>query len=53
MIWDEGTHDAVSWEDRKVVVELRGRRARGRYALFRPGATSEDWVLAAVGRPSG
>lgn len=51
-IWDEGTHDVVKWEDRKVVVDLRGRRARGRYALFATGSDGDrNWLIHRMDPP--
>jgi bifunctional non-homologous end joining protein LigD len=57
-IWDAGTYEAVEFEERKVVVELAGRRARGRYALFATGTTGprrpdggRDWMIHRVDPP--
>ncbi|GAA4811133.1 ATP-dependent DNA ligase [Tomitella cavernea] len=33
-IWDNGTYSAVKWQDDEVVVDLHGKRLRGRYALI-------------------
>jgi bifunctional non-homologous end joining protein LigD len=50
VIWDEGTHDVVSWEDRKVVVDLHGDKARGRYALF--ATRGKDWMIHRMDPPA-
>lgn len=34
-IWDRGRYDCHKWSDREVMVVLHGRRAKGRYVLFR------------------
>jgi bifunctional non-homologous end joining protein LigD len=44
-IWDEGTYSAESWDPRKIVVRLDGRRAHGRYALFHVGPDAKDWMI--------
>src|SRR3954451_3122211 len=41
-IWDQGTYELLKWDERKVEVDLRGERARGRYALFHTGAGAKD-----------
>ena len=48
-IWDEGTHDVLKWEDRKVIVDLHGQRARGRYALF--ATRGKDWMIHRMDPP--
>lgn len=45
-IWDSGTYDTVKWRDGEVIVDLHGRRARGRYALIRTDkAGDKDWLI--------
>jgi bifunctional non-homologous end joining protein LigD len=48
-IWDAGTHEVVKWEDRKVIVDLHGERARGRYALF--ATRGKDWMIHRMDPP--
>jgi bifunctional non-homologous end joining protein LigD len=51
-VWDRGTHEVVKWEDRKVVVELHGAKARGRYALFHTGGRDgRDWMIHRMDPP--
>jgi bifunctional non-homologous end joining protein LigD len=50
-VWDTGTYDLVSEKDGKVVVELHGERAQGRYALFRTGA-ERDWMIHRMDPPA-
>jgi bifunctional non-homologous end joining protein LigD len=42
-IWDAGTYETVKWTDREVEVVLHGRRAQGRYVLFR--TRGDDWMI--------
>jgi len=51
-IWDRGTYRCHSWQPRKIVVELEGRRARGRYALFHVGPDEKDWLIHRMDRPA-
>ena len=39
-VWDRGTYEAEKFEDKKVVLRFNGERVEGRYALFRPEATT-------------
>src|SRR4051794_21686076 len=34
-VWDRGTYGCETFEEDKIVVELRGERLRGRFALYR------------------
>lgn len=43
MIWDSGTYDCEKWSDDEVKVILHGRRATGRYVLFRTGG--KNWLI--------
>jgi hypothetical protein len=53
-IWDEGTYETLKWEERKIEVELRGRRglADGTYALFHTGPDAKDWMIHRMGEPA-
>ena len=42
-IWDSGTYVTEKWRDSEVIVVLRGRRAKGRYALIR--TNGDQWLL--------
>src|SRR5918994_1179448 len=48
-IWDAGTYDAEKFEARKVVIDLRGERVRGRYALFH--TRDDDWMIHRMDPP--
>jgi bifunctional non-homologous end joining protein LigD len=43
LIWDKGEYDLEKWEDGKIVVQLRGTRLNGRYALIRTDGT--NWLI--------
>jgi bifunctional non-homologous end joining protein LigD len=49
-IWDSGTYDLHELADGKAVVTLHGRRADGRYALFR--TRDRDWMIHRMDRPA-
>ncbi len=42
-IWDRGTYELEKWTDREVKVVLHGKRATGRYVLFR--TRENDWMI--------
>jgi bifunctional non-homologous end joining protein LigD len=48
-IWDEGTYVALETTSDKKIIEIRGRRLTGRYALIRlkprKGEKSENWLF--------
>ncbi|MFY1574700.1 DNA polymerase ligase N-terminal domain-containing protein [Verrucosispora sp. WMMD703] len=46
LIHDRGTYRCEKWQDREVVVELRGKRTTGRYVLFATGGRDgRDWMV--------
>jgi bifunctional non-homologous end joining protein LigD len=49
-VWDHGTYELVSEKEGKVVIELRGDRVSGRYALFRTGG-ERDWMIHRMDPP--
>ncbi len=49
-IWDRGTYVAEKFETDKVVVEFRGERLTGRYALFRTAGA--DWMIHRIDPPA-
>jgi len=49
-IWDQGTYVAEKFEADKVVVEFRGERLTGRYALFR--TAKADWMIHRIDTPA-
>ncbi|HYF44997.1 MAG TPA: DNA polymerase ligase N-terminal domain-containing protein [Acidimicrobiales bacterium] len=49
-IWDSGTYEAYEWEDRKVVITLKGERAQGRYSLF--ATRGRDWMIHRMDPPA-
>lgn len=56
-VWDDGTYEPIEWTERKVVVALHGRRAQGRYALFRTGrgtrdGRARDWMIHRMDPPA-
>ncbi|HVW34174.1 MAG TPA: non-homologous end-joining DNA ligase, partial [Acidimicrobiia bacterium] len=52
-IWDHGTYETEKWNDREVMVVLHGRRARGRYVLFRTdkAADGKQWMIHRMDPP--
>jgi bifunctional non-homologous end joining protein LigD len=50
-VWDTGTYELVSEKPGKLVVELHGEQAQGRYALFRTGA-ERDWMIHRMDPPA-
>jgi bifunctional non-homologous end joining protein LigD len=49
VLWDTGTYDCHKWDDREVMVTIHGRRARGRYVLFRTGG--KNWMMHRMDPP--
>ena len=50
-IWDSGTYELEKWEPGKVMVEFHGERLQGRYALFRAGEATQDWMIHRIDPP--
>ena len=48
-IWDEGTYEPVKWSDREVMVDLHGKRLKGRYVLFK--TNGENWMIHRMDPP--
>jgi bifunctional non-homologous end joining protein LigD len=48
-VWDQGVYECEKWEDREVMVVLRGERANGRYVLFRTGG--RNWMIHRMDPP--
>jgi bifunctional non-homologous end joining protein LigD len=48
-IWDTGTYEADELTDKKMVVNLHGQRARGRYALFQ--THGKQWMIHRMDPP--
>ncbi len=52
LIHDQGTYRCEKWQDREVVVELRGTRTTGRYVLFATGGRDgRDWMVRRTDPP--
>jgi bifunctional non-homologous end joining protein LigD len=49
LIWDEGTYEPLKWTDREVMVELHGKRLKGRYVLFQ--TNGENWMIHRMDPP--
>jgi bifunctional non-homologous end joining protein LigD len=49
-IWDRGTYECETWNEKKVTVVFHGERLQGRYALFRTGDES-DWMIHRMDPP--
>ncbi|MFI7609703.1 DNA polymerase ligase N-terminal domain-containing protein [Nonomuraea terrae] len=46
-VWDTGTYQTEKWSDREVKVVLNGRRASGRFVLFR--TRGDNWMIHRMG----
>ena len=46
-IWDRGTYTPLKWDPNEIVVEIRGERLQGRYALirFQPEKDPKNWLF--------
>jgi bifunctional non-homologous end joining protein LigD len=53
-IWDQGTYEALKWEDRKIEVRLHGERLDARYALFAIDKSDppKDWMIHRMDPPA-
>lgn len=49
-IWDRGRYETEKWNDREVMVVVRGERVSGRYVLFRTGG--KNWMAHRMDPPS-
>ena len=52
VVWDSGTYELEKWTEGKVVVDFHGERLQGRYALFRAGKTTQDWMIHRIDPPA-
>jgi bifunctional non-homologous end joining protein LigD len=52
LIWDRGSYEFEKFEDGKLVVVFRGKRLRGRFALFRAGREEKDWMIHRMDPPA-
>jgi bifunctional non-homologous end joining protein LigD len=48
-IWDRGTYDLEKMNERELIVNFHGERARGRYALFQTGG--KQWMIHRMDPP--
>ncbi|MFI6919533.1 DNA polymerase ligase N-terminal domain-containing protein [Nonomuraea spiralis] len=48
-VWDTGTYETEKWSDREVKFVLHGRRASGRFVLFR--TRGENWMIHRMDAP--
>lgn len=48
-IWDEGTYDLHEITEKKLTVDLHGKRAKGRYALFQ--TRGNQWMIHRMDPP--
>ena len=46
-IWDKGTYDLVSKDDKKIVVDIHGKKLSGEYILLKMnlGGKKENWLF--------
>lgn len=48
-IWDHGTYELEKWSDREVMVVLQGKRATGKYVLFK--TDEKNWMIHRMDPP--
>ncbi|MFG2075984.1 DNA polymerase ligase N-terminal domain-containing protein [Nonomuraea maritima] len=46
-VWDTGTYETEKWSEREVKIVLHGRRASGRFVLFR--TRGDNWMIHRMG----
>ena len=46
-IWDSGTYQIIEWSNDKIVVEFKGNKLNGKYALIKPQKNQKDdqWLI--------
>lgn len=48
-LWDSGTFEELSWKERKIVIDISGKRISGEYVLVklkpRGGEEDKNWIL--------
>ncbi len=46
-IWDKGTYDLIERSDKKIVVDIQGRKLKGKYILLNSklGGKKENWLF--------
>ncbi len=44
-IWDRGTFETITDEQGKIVVNIKGRKLRGRFALIRTTFSQRSWLF--------
>jgi bifunctional non-homologous end joining protein LigD len=49
-VWDTGTYETVKWSDREVMVVFHGKRASGRYVLFK--TRGNQWMIHRMDPPA-
>ena len=45
-IWDKGEYEEVKWEKDEIVVDIKGKKVKGRYCLIRmKWGKGNNWLL--------
>lgn len=48
-IWDQGSFEEKSWKERKIVVDITGKRIKGEYVLVKlkpkQGEEDKNWII--------
>lgn len=45
-IWDKGMYEFLSRSDKKIVIELHGKKLKGKCTLIQFGKDERNWTLA-------
>jgi bifunctional non-homologous end joining protein LigD len=51
-IWDSGTYEPEKLREDEVILVFHGERVNGRYALFKTGSDSNDWMIHRMDPPA-
>lgn len=48
-IWDRGTYEAEKWESKEIIVNLSGKKLKGRYCLIKFRPKENNWLFFKCG----
>lgn len=48
-IWDRGTYEAEKWESAEIIVNLSGKKLKGRYCLIKFRPKENNWLFFKCG----
>jgi DNA ligase D-like protein (predicted 3'-phosphoesterase) len=46
-IWDKGNYEAVKWKDEEIIVDIHGKKLKGKYVLIKTkfGGNKNSWLF--------